>query len=203
MSRFREVYVVPNFISEGYFTQTVIPRELELSGDVTKRTSGQVWKYCHSGGKSPRNDGSSLAKRAQSVAPGIPMEETTLLIVGHGTSLNDQSAAAAKIQAQRLSTHPETRYAAVLSTYMEETPLISDWVTLTSTTVRRSSSFFSSQTAFIASQDIPVLLGIESEPSCSSKPTRSLPKITLTLPKAARFTTPAPSARMQGLRTFY
>ena len=26
----REVYVVPNFISEGYFTQTVIPRELEL-----------------------------------------------------------------------------------------------------------------------------------------------------------------------------
>ena len=27
-----EVYVVPNFISEGYFTQTVIPRELELAG---------------------------------------------------------------------------------------------------------------------------------------------------------------------------
>ena len=26
----REVYVVPNFISEGYFTQTVVPRELEL-----------------------------------------------------------------------------------------------------------------------------------------------------------------------------
>jgi sirohydrochlorin cobaltochelatase len=24
------VYVVPNFISEGYFTQTVIPRELEI-----------------------------------------------------------------------------------------------------------------------------------------------------------------------------
>ena len=24
-----EVYVVPNFISEGYFTQTVIPRELD------------------------------------------------------------------------------------------------------------------------------------------------------------------------------
>jgi sirohydrochlorin cobaltochelatase len=28
----REVYVVPNFISEGYFTQTVVPRELEISG---------------------------------------------------------------------------------------------------------------------------------------------------------------------------
>src|SRR5437879_10205251 len=42
----REVYVVPNFISEGYFTQTVIPRELELNGRVTKRLSGQIWKYC-------------------------------------------------------------------------------------------------------------------------------------------------------------
>src|SRR6266480_6821435 len=42
----REVYVVPNFISEGYFTQTVIPRELELDDRFTKRSSGQVWKYC-------------------------------------------------------------------------------------------------------------------------------------------------------------
>src|SRR6187551_1552116 len=33
-----EVYVVPNFISEGYFTQTVIPRELELSGRLTRRS---------------------------------------------------------------------------------------------------------------------------------------------------------------------
>ena len=31
----REVYVVPNFISEGYFTQTVVPRELELDGRIT------------------------------------------------------------------------------------------------------------------------------------------------------------------------
>src|SRR3982751_2438959 len=42
----REVFVVPNFISEGYFTQTVIPRELELSGRTTERISRQVWKYC-------------------------------------------------------------------------------------------------------------------------------------------------------------
>src|SRR5579884_1294770 len=34
----RQVCVVPNFISEGYFTQTVIPRELELNGRITQRT---------------------------------------------------------------------------------------------------------------------------------------------------------------------
>src|ERR1700726_3154099 len=46
-----EVYVVPNFISEGYFTQTVIPRELELNGLTTKRANGQVWKNCGPGGR--------------------------------------------------------------------------------------------------------------------------------------------------------
>src|SRR6266436_4309452 len=49
----REVCVVPNFISEGYFTQTVIPRELELDGVTTKRASGQTWKYCQPVGNHP------------------------------------------------------------------------------------------------------------------------------------------------------
>ena len=40
-----EVFVVPNFISEGYFTQTVIPRELELAGPSTTRPNGQTWIY--------------------------------------------------------------------------------------------------------------------------------------------------------------
>jgi sirohydrochlorin cobaltochelatase len=58
----REVYVVPNFISEGYFTQTVIPRELELAGPVTKRANGQVWKYCAPVGTIHRASPSSRAK---------------------------------------------------------------------------------------------------------------------------------------------
>src|SRR3712207_7361545 len=32
-----EVYVVPAFISEGYFTQQVVPREIGLEGTVTRR----------------------------------------------------------------------------------------------------------------------------------------------------------------------
>jgi len=40
-----DIYVVPNFISEGYFTRTVIPRELELTGPVTQR-DGRTIKYC-------------------------------------------------------------------------------------------------------------------------------------------------------------
>ena len=49
----REVFVVPNFISEGYFTQTVIPRELELKGPLTTRANGQTWIYCEPVGNNP------------------------------------------------------------------------------------------------------------------------------------------------------
>src|SRR5467141_5172168 len=37
----KNVYVVPNFISEGYFTQTVIPREMEMNEVRKKRGTGQ------------------------------------------------------------------------------------------------------------------------------------------------------------------
>src|SRR6266536_3518383 len=74
----REVYVVPNFISEGYFTQTVIPRELELNGRLTKRPSGQLWKYCEPVGNHPMMT-DLLLQRARQVAAGIPESETSLL----------------------------------------------------------------------------------------------------------------------------
>src|SRR5438067_1035717 len=48
-----EVFVVPNFISEGYFTQTVIPRELELPEPITTRANGQIWIYCEPVGNNP------------------------------------------------------------------------------------------------------------------------------------------------------
>src|ERR1700748_3471192 len=47
-----EIYVVPNFISEGYFTRTVIPRELELTGPVTERGVREI-KYFESVGHTP------------------------------------------------------------------------------------------------------------------------------------------------------
>ena len=49
--------------------------------------------------------------------------ETSLLIVGHGTALNDRSAVAAKREVEKIAALG--RYAAVLNAYMEESPLIS------------------------------------------------------------------------------
>jgi sirohydrochlorin cobaltochelatase len=76
-----EVYVVPNFISEGYFTQTVIPRELEMNGPATKRQSGQTWKYCQLVGNHPAVT-ELLLKRAREVAPGVVGPNETCYLSG-------------------------------------------------------------------------------------------------------------------------
>ena len=153
----REVYVVPNFISEGYFTRTVIPRELELAGAGTERSNGQVWKYCEPVGNHESMTG-HLLERAREIAPGVAEKETSLLIVGHGTSLNDNSAIAAKEQAEKI--RALERYAAVLNVYMEEPPLVSDWVNLTKTQNVVVVPFFISD-GLHSYEDIPVLLGID------------------------------------------
>jgi sirohydrochlorin cobaltochelatase len=152
----REVYAVPNFISEGYFTQTVVPRELELSGRITKRPNGQIWKYCEPVGNHPVMT-ELLLKRAREVAPHAAPAETSLLIVAHGTDLNENSAVAAKREAEKI--RMLGKYAAVLNVYMEESPLVSDWRKLTETPNVVVVPFFISD-GLHSYEDIPRLLGI-------------------------------------------
>lgn len=160
----RQVYVVPNFISEGYFTQTVIPRELELDARLTTRRNGQVWKYCEPVGNHPAVT-ELLLRRAREIAPDVAKAETSLLIVGHGTALNDNSATAAKRQVEKIAALG--RYASVQNAYMEEPPLISDWARLTTTPNVVVVPFFISD-GLHSYQDIPVLLGIEAEPTAAA-----------------------------------
>jgi len=155
----QEVYVVPNFISEGYFTQTVVPRELELNGPTTKRPSGQKWNYCEPVGNHPMMT-ELLLKRAGEVAPDAVPAETSLLIVAHGTDLNENSAVAAKREAEKI--RALGKYAAVLNVYMEEPPLVSNWRRLTTTPNVIVVPFFISD-GLHSYEDIPRLLGI---PSC-------------------------------------
>ena len=152
----KDVYVVPNFISEGYFTQTVIPRELELNGRTTKRANGQTWNYCEPVGNDPSMT-DLLLKRAKEIAPDAPEKSTTLIIAAHGTDLNENSAVAAKREAAKI--RQLDRYAAVLNLYMEEQPLISDWMKLTNTENVVVVPFFISD-GLHSYEDIPVLLGI-------------------------------------------
>jgi sirohydrochlorin cobaltochelatase len=153
----REVCVVPNFISEGYFTQTVVPRELDLNGRITKRPDGPIWKYCQPVGSDPRIT-DLLLQRAREIAPGVPEAETSLLIVAHGTDLNENSAVAAKREAEKIRVLG--KYAAVLNVYMEEPPLVLDWRKLTTTRNVVVVPFFISD-GLHSYEDIPRLLGIK------------------------------------------
>jgi sirohydrochlorin cobaltochelatase len=152
----REVYVVPNFISEGYFTQTVVPRELELNDRITKRSNGQIWKYCEPVGNHSMMT-ELLLKRARDVAPDAAPAQTSLLIVAHGTDLNENSAVAAKREAEKI--RALGKYATVLNVYMEEAPLVSDWRKLTETPNVIAVPFFISD-GLHSYEDIPKLLGI-------------------------------------------
>lgn len=152
--KIEDVYVVANFISEGYFTQTVIPRELELSGRISERRNGQIWKYCDPVGSNPRVT-DLLLKRARDAA--AAPRDTSLLIVAHGTDLNDKSAAAAKREAEKIRQRGE--FGDVLNVYMEERPLVSDWAKLTRTPNVVVVPFFISD-GLHSYEDMPQLLGI-------------------------------------------
>ena len=152
----RKVYVVPNFISEGYFTQTVVPRELGLNGRITKRPNGQLWNYCEPVGNHPLMT-DLLLRRAHEIAPDISESDTSLLIVAHGTDLNENSAAAAKREAEKIRSLG--KYGVVLNVYMEQPPLVSDWRKLTKTRNVIVVPFFISD-GLHSYEDIPRLLGI-------------------------------------------
>src|SRR5438874_4573737 len=159
-----DVYVVPNFISEGYFTQSVLPRELKLDGRTTERANGQRWCYCGPVGSNPSVT-ELLLRRAKEVAPAVDPLQTSLLIVAHGTDLNENSAFAAKREAAKIQARGE--YAAVLNVYMEEPPLVADWKELTDTRNVVVVPFFISD-GLHSYQDIPALLGIKANASSTS-----------------------------------
>lgn len=154
-----EVYIVPDFISEGYFTQDVIPRELQLDGPTTVR-DGKTLHYCLPVGVHPSMTGLIL-RRAKEVAPDADPADTTLIITGHGTGLNQNSTKAIRDQADLIAASG-AGYALVTDAYMEEQPFIADWDKMAETSNVVVVPFFISD-GLHSFQDIPVMLGLEKE----------------------------------------
>ncbi len=98
-----------------------------------------------------------LLKRAREVAPGVDPAETSLLIVAHGTDLNENSAVAAKREAEKI--RALGKFADVLNVYMEEPPPVSEWRELTKTRNVVVVPFFISD-GLHSYEDIPRLIGI-------------------------------------------
>jgi len=135
-----EVYVVPLFVSEGYFTEQVIPRELRLDGwdpgawasdglqasaaTFPARDTGQRVHYC---GPVGTHDAMTdvIVRRAETVT-GTPEvgPGTGLAVVGHGTDRNEHSAMAIEYHAERI--RARDRFDEVRALFMDEEPEVDD-----------------------------------------------------------------------------
>jgi sirohydrochlorin cobaltochelatase len=96
-----DVYVVPAFISEGYFTQQVIPRELGLEGPVTRK-GGKTVRYTGPLGTFDRMP-DVILERTDDLMRGREVSgRTALVLLGHGTDLNKNSGGVIYLNARRI-----------------------------------------------------------------------------------------------------
>jgi sirohydrochlorin cobaltochelatase len=156
------VFCVPLFISEGYFTEEVIPRELGFAaGERVKRNGEQTIFYCGPIGTHDSMTEVLLARAQEIVAkhpfPRAPKpNETALFIAGHGTGQNENSRKAIERQVELIRT--ENLYAEVHAVYMEEEPRIGDCYAIAKASNVVMVPFFISD-GLHSYEDIPVMLG--------------------------------------------
>jgi sirohydrochlorin cobaltochelatase len=161
------VFIVPLFISEGYFTEEVLPRELglrrpgETSFARTQQRGGQTLHYCGPVGTHPSMTEVLLA-RARDIVQTFPFprapqpSDTALFIAGHGTGNNENSRQAIEQQAALI--RERGVYAEVHAVYMEEDPRIGNCTRLARVKNIVMVPFFISD-GLHSYEDIPMMLG--------------------------------------------
>lgn len=164
-----EVFLVPNFTVEGHFVRNVIPKELALSGPVTTRTDGQVLRLCRPVGCHPRMT-EVLLHRAREAAPGVDFAEAALLVLGHGTPLDVRSSEG--VEAQVNAVRARRLFAEVHGAFMETSPRIADWRTITNRRQVIAVPFFISD-GLHSDEDIPALLGLPAECTADAQERRN------------------------------
>ena len=161
------VFIVPLFISEGYFCENVIPRELGLrkEGETTfvrvQRTGGRTLYYCRPVGTHDHMT-SVLLARARGVMEQFPFPrapkpaQTALFIAGHGTGQNENSRQAIERQVELI--RALGLFAEVRAVFLEEEPRIGDCYRLAQAKNIVMVPFFISD-GLHSVEDIPILLG--------------------------------------------
>jgi sirohydrochlorin cobaltochelatase len=161
------VFVVPLFISEGYFTEEIIPRELGLRtggqkdfAHIQQRGSQTIY-YCGPVGTHDSMT-SVLLARARDIIDRYPSRcvpgpgDAALFIAGHGTGNNENSRKAIERQVELI--RAQNLYAEVHAIFMEEEPRIDDCYRMTSAKGIIMVPFFISD-GLHSYEDIPVMLG--------------------------------------------
>lgn len=163
----RRVFFVPLFISEGYFTEEVIPRELGLCARGQREFArvqerdGRQLHYCGPVG-THESMTDVIVARARDVVQNHPfprapeMREVALFIAGHGTGNNENSRKAIERQVELIAARGV--FGEVHPAFMEEEPRIGDCYTAAQTKNIVMVPFFISD-GLHSYEDIPVMLG--------------------------------------------
>jgi sirohydrochlorin cobaltochelatase len=163
----RRAFIVPLFISEGYFTEEVIPRELGFcqTGQTefprVRQHRNQTLYYCHPVGTHESMTNVILARASEVVEkfpfPRAPKpQDISLFIAGHGTGNNENSRKAIERQVELI--RRQQIYADVHAVFMEEEPRIGACYELSQTRNIVMVPFFISD-GLHSYEDIPVMLG--------------------------------------------
>jgi sirohydrochlorin cobaltochelatase len=159
-------FIVPLFISAGYFSEEVIPRELgfNLTSDSASRITHHAPRttiYCRPVGTHESMTSVILA-RAREVVERFPFprspkpRDITLFIAGHGTERSEKSRQSVERQVELI--RGMQLYAGVHAVFLEEAPRISDVPALAQSRNVVVVPFFISD-GLHSVEDIPVLLG--------------------------------------------
>lgn len=131
LAQFCDVTAVPLFVSEGYFTGTVIPRELGLEWrgrvppeGVTEVLEGRRVHYTRPYGVHPAMAG-VIRARAAEVCPEWSAADTALIVLGHGTGRDAQSQQA--IEAAAAALRGTGEFAEVAALYLDQEPRVERW----------------------------------------------------------------------------
>jgi len=155
------IFIVPLFISEGYFSSEVIPRELGFAGNSKLKSQNSELFYCSPIGTLERMMEVILA-RARVVVEKFPFprapkpKDITLVIAGHGTERSENSRKSVERQVEMIRT--QNLYANVHAVFMDEDPRIAEAYKLAQTRNLIIVPFFISDGLHVT-EDIPVLLG--------------------------------------------
>ena len=161
------IFIVPLFISEGYFSKDVIPRELGFKNEgesvfsrILHRGS-QTLFYCEPVGTHDSMT-NVLLQRARDAVEMFPFprapkaKDLTLFIAGHGTEQNENSRASIQHQAELI--RAQNLYAGVHAVFLEEAPEVSECFYLAETRHIVIVPFFIGE-GMHSQEDIPVMLG--------------------------------------------
>ncbi len=147
--------VVPVFISHGYFTRTVIPREMRLSGPLTER-GGQQIAYTAPVGADPAL-AAVIVERAREVGA---TSRDAIAVLGHGTRRDSESERNIYAMAERVKATGE--FAEAGAVFLDQEPNMRDLLALFNTETVVVVPFFIAD-GWHVGQSIPADLALEGE----------------------------------------